>query len=82
MRELSKRHLQALQYIDGYLAKHGFSPSHTEIRKAIGIESKSHVSRILDALAFRGLIRRLPCKARTIELIRGNRHGVDGRTAR
>lgn len=58
-----------LRYIRAYSVEHGFPPSFGEIAKALDLKSKSGVHRIVTALEERGHIRRLPYRARAIEII-------------
>lgn len=46
----------------------GVPPSFDEMREAVGLRSKSSISRLLDALEERGHVRRLFNRARAIEL--------------
>ena len=67
---LTRRQAETLRYIVGYqLAHGGVSPSYGEIMRALRLPSKSTVLRLLKALAERGRIRRLPRKARAIEVL-------------
>lgn len=66
----TSRQQDLLRYIAGYQAAHdGISPSFTEMRDALGFSGNSNVHRLLAALAGRGRIRRLPRKARAIEIV-------------
>lgn len=49
--------------------KSGRVPSFDEIKDAVGLKSKAGVHRILTQLEAKGLIRRLPRKARAIEVV-------------
>ena len=46
------------------------TPSFDEMREAVGLASKSGIHRLVTALEERGYIRRLPNKARAIEILR------------
>jgi repressor LexA len=50
-------------------AEDGKSPSYDEIAEALDLASKSQVKYLLDQLEARGRIRRLPHRARSIELV-------------
>lgn len=64
---LTKKQLGCLQFIEGYVAEHdGVSPSYEEIMHALGLHSKSGVHRLIKSLDERGMIRRLPDRARSI----------------
>ncbi len=59
----------ALAYISCCIAENGVAPSFVEMREALGLASKEGVSRVLKALELRGAIRRLPNRARAIEIV-------------
>lgn len=61
---------KALDYIRKYVAEHdGLAPTFGEIGIGVGLRSKSGVARLLRGLADRGAIRRLPFRARAIEIV-------------
>jgi len=67
---LGDQHMAMLRFIAGYQAAHGgISPSYIECALAIGAHSKSHASRVLDRLEWAGRIRRIPNRARAIEVL-------------
>src|SRR3546814_19220337 len=67
---MTARQLETLAYIDAYQqASGGVSPSFAEIRDRLGLEARSGVFRLVDALEERGHIRRLRHRARAIEVI-------------
>lgn len=66
---MTKRQFEALRFIKGYIASHGCAPSVIEVAEAIGSSSKSHAHRVLRGLEDQGYIRRLPKRARAIEVI-------------
>ena len=69
-----KQH-QLLSYLIDYQAEKDITPSFDEMRAAIGLASKSGIHRLVSALEERGYIRKLPNRARAIEILRhpGNR---------
>ncbi|MCX8506514.1 MAG: LexA family transcriptional regulator [Alphaproteobacteria bacterium] len=67
---LTKRQSELLIYLDRHLQEHGVCPSYDEMREAIGLHSKSGIHRLITALEEREFIRRLPNRARAIEIIR------------
>lgn len=69
MTALTRRQIEGFDFIKGYIAANGFAPTFDEIGEAIGLRSKSGVFRLLERLEERGAIRRLPDKARGIELV-------------
>jgi repressor LexA len=57
-------------YLDEELRKKGVSPSFDEMKDALGLKSKSGIHRLITGLEERGFIRRLPHRARAIEVLR------------
>ncbi|MDI9348922.1 MAG: transcriptional repressor LexA [Candidatus Symbiobacter sp.] len=67
---LTHRQSELLIYLDRHLHEHGICPSYDEMRVAIGLHSKSGIHRLITALEERKFIRRLPNRARAIEIMR------------
>ena len=67
---LTAKQRQLLLYIHECLEKTGVSPSFDEMREALGLRSKSGIHRLVTALEDRGFIRRLPNRARALEVVR------------
>jgi len=65
----AKQH-ELLCFIDQRLADSGVSPSFDEMREALELKSKSGVHRLISALEERQFIRRLPNRARALEVLR------------
>ena len=65
----AKQH-ELLTFINARLAEGGVSPSFDEMREALDLKSKSGVHRLISALEERGFIRRLPNRARALEVLR------------
>jgi len=65
----AKQH-ELLQFIDDRLKASGISPSFDEMREALELKSKSGVHRLISALEERGFIRRLPNRARALEVVK------------
>ena len=59
-----------LLFIDQRLGETGISPSFDEMREALDLKSKSGVHRLISALEERGFIRRLPNRARALEVVK------------
>jgi len=78
---LTHRQQQALDYIHDYIAARGIPPSFDEISDGAGIGTKSGVFRIVNALVERGHIRRMPGRARSIELVEHSCPHCGGRLA-
>jgi repressor LexA len=80
---LTKKQHELLQFISRHLGQFGVSPSFDEMKEALGLKSKSGIHRLITGLEERGFIRRLPHRARALEVIRepdgaGSRPGGSG----
>ena len=64
-----KQH-ELLNFIHERLSQTGVSPSFDEMREALDLKSKSGVHRLISALEERQFIRRLPNRARALEIVR------------
>lgn len=67
---LTAKQQQLLAFIDDRLSSGGVSPSFDEMKDALGLKSKSGVHRLVNALEERGFIRRLPNRARALEVLK------------
>ena len=67
---LTAKQRELLLFIDSRLKDEGISPSFDEMRKALELKSKSGVHRLISALEERGFIRRLPNRARALEVVK------------
>ncbi len=67
---LTVKQRELLQYIHARLGETGVSPSFDEMREALELKSKSGVHRLISALEERQFIRRLPNRARALEVLR------------
>jgi repressor LexA len=67
---LTVKQRELLTYIDQRLKASGVSPSFDEMREALDLKSKSGVHRLISALEERQFIRRLPNRARALEVVR------------
>ena len=65
----SKQH-ELLLFIHQRLAESGVSPSFEEMKEALDLKSKSGVHRLIGALEERQFLRRLPNRARALEVVR------------
>lgn len=65
----AKQH-ELIRFIQQKLDETGISPSFEEMKEALDLKSKSGVHRLISALEERGFIRRLPNRARALEVIR------------
>ena len=67
---LTKKQHDLLMFIHKRVQKDGVSPSFDEMKAALSLRSKSGIHRLITALEERGFIRRLPHRARAIEILR------------
>ena len=67
---LTKKQHELLTFISAKLQETGFSPSFEEMKEALNLKSKSGIHRLITALEERGFIRRLPHRARALEVLR------------
>lgn len=67
---LTKKQHELLQFIDERIRTTGVSPSFDEMKEALDLKSKSGIHRLITALEERGFIRRLPNRARALEVLR------------
>jgi repressor LexA len=67
---LTRKQQELLMFIDARLRDGGVSPSFEEMKEALDLKSKSGVHRLINALEERQFIRRLPNRARALEVLR------------
>ncbi|CAK0744565.1 LexA repressor [Azospirillaceae bacterium] len=67
---LTRKQHELLIFIHSRLSQGGVSPSFDEMKDALGLKSKSGIHRLITGLEERGFIRRLPHRARALEVIR------------
>ncbi|SEH18740.1 SOS-response transcriptional repressor, LexA [Sphingopyxis sp. YR583] len=65
----AKQH-ELLHFIQERLDSSGISPSFEEMKEALGLKSKSGIHRLISALEERGFLRRLPNRARALEVLK------------
>jgi repressor LexA len=82
---LTRKQYELLRFIHERLKEAGIPPSFDEMKEALDLRSKSGIHRLITALEERGFIRRLPNRARAIEVIRlpdSVAHGVTNSRSR
>lgn len=67
---LTRKQHELIRFIQAKLEETGISPSFEEMKEALDLKSKSGVHRLISALEERGFIRRLPNRARALEVLR------------
>ena len=82
---LTRKQFELLRFIHERLTEAGIPPSFDEMKDALDLRSKSGIHRLITALEERGFIRRLPNRARAIEVIKlpdSVAHGIGGGSGR
>ncbi len=67
---LTRKQYELLMFIHERLKEAGVPPSFDEMKEALDLKSKSGIHRLITALEERGFIRRLPHRARALEIVR------------
>jgi len=78
---LTRKQHELIRFIQARLEETGVSPSFEEMKDALDLKSKSGVHRLISALEERGFIRRLPNRARALEILRQPEDVVSGTPA-
>ncbi len=72
---LTRKQHELICFIEDKLSETGISPSFEEMKEALGLKSKSGVHRLISALEERGFLKRLPNRARALEVVRNPERG-------
>jgi repressor LexA len=75
---LTKKQHELLRFIHERLKEQGVPPSFDEMKEALDLRSKSGIHRLIMALEERGFIRRLPNRARALEVVRMPESAIPG----
>ena len=67
---LTKKQKELFEYLNNFISKNGISPSFEEMKNALNLKSKSGIHRLITSLEQRGFIKRLPHRARAMEIIK------------
>jgi len=67
---LTAKQLKLFKFIKNYIAKKNISPSYDEMKVAVGLKSKNSINARVNQLEDRKWIKRLPGKARSIQIIK------------
>ncbi|MEH3105330.1 MAG: transcriptional repressor LexA [Sphingomonas phyllosphaerae] len=76
---LTRKQHELICFIEDRLADTGVSPSFEEMKDALELKSKSGVHRLISALEERGYLRRLPNRARALEVIKAPERGPEAK---
>lgn len=78
---LTRKQHELVCFINDRLAETGVSPSFEEMKEALDLKSKSGVHRLISALEERQFIRRLPNRARALEILRMPERSLEKKAA-
>lgn len=67
---LTQKQYKLLMFINKAIKETGYSPSFEEMKEAVGLKSKSGIHALIEALSEREFIRKLPHKARALEVVK------------
>ena len=67
---LTKKQLELLIFLEKKITQSAIPPSFEEMKSALNLKSKSGIHRLISALEERGFLRRLPHRARSIEILK------------
>ena len=67
---LTRKQLELLDFIQKRMDRDGVPPSFDEMKEALDLRSKSGIHRLITALEERGFLRRLPHRARALEIVK------------
>src|ERR1700736_3314658 len=79
---LTQKQFELLRFIHERLKEKSVPPSFDEMKDALNLRSKSGIHRLITALEERGFIRRLPNRARAIEVIKLPELAASGHASR
>ena len=67
---LTAKQVKVFSFIKNFIAKKNYPPSYDEIKEAAGLKSRNSVNVYVKNLEERGWIKKLPGKARSIQIIK------------
>ena len=67
--KLTKKQLAVLDYLQDFTDEKGYSPSYREIMSGLGLSSVSAVAEHIDNLVSKGVLRKVPNAARSLEVL-------------
>lgn len=67
---LTPKQYKLLMFIDNFIKENGCCPSFEEMKQAVGIKSKSGIHALIEELSERDFVKKLPHKARALEVLR------------
>ncbi|MBR3263672.1 hypothetical protein IKF94_00290 [Candidatus Saccharibacteria bacterium] len=67
--KLTKKQLAVLDFLQDFTEENGYSPSYREIQAGLGLSSVSAVAEHIDNLVNKGVIKKVPGAARSLEIL-------------
>ena len=67
--KLTKKQLAVLNFLEDFTEENGYSPSYREIMAGLGLSSVSAVAEHVDNLVVKGVLRKVPGAARSLEIL-------------
>ena len=67
--KLTKKQLAVLNFLQDFTEENGYSPSYREIMTGLGLSSVSAVAEHIDNLVEKGVLKKVPGAARTLEIL-------------
>ena len=67
--KLTKKQLAVLYFLEDFTEENGYSPSYREIMSGLGLSSVSAVAEHIDNLVSKGVLRKVPGAARSLEIL-------------
>ena len=67
--KLTKKQLALLEFLEDFTEREGYSPSYREIMAGMGLSSVSAVAEHVDNLVSKGVLRKVPGAARSLEIL-------------
>ncbi len=67
--KLTKKQLAVLDYLQDFTEENGYSPSYREIQAGLGLSSVSAVAEHIDNLVAKGVLKKVPGAARSLEVL-------------
>ena len=67
--KLTKKQLAVLNFLEDFTEENGYSPSYREIQAGLGLSSVSAVAEHVDNLVSKGVLRKAPGAARSLEIL-------------
>lgn len=67
--KLTKKQLAVLDFLQDFMDEKGISPSYREIQAGLGLSSVSAVAEHIDNLVEKGVLRKIPGSARSLEIL-------------